>query len=53
MATTADQKKVIVRRLIDEFWNKKNFNIVNELFAPGMVYHKWDFAADSRSSRVV
>jgi steroid delta-isomerase-like uncharacterized protein len=35
----SDHKKMVVRHLMDEFWNKKNFNIAEELCAPDMVYH--------------
>lgn len=31
--------KVLVQRVFDEVWNKGNFEILDELFAPGFVRH--------------
>jgi predicted ester cyclase len=33
-----EQNKQTVRRLIDEFWNKQNFDVADQMFAPDAVY---------------
>jgi steroid delta-isomerase-like uncharacterized protein len=32
----SDQNKAVVRRIVDEHWNKKNAALVSELFAPNV-----------------
>jgi len=35
----SEQNKAIVRRLIEEVWNKGNLSLVDELFAPNYEHH--------------
>jgi len=34
----SEQNKQTVRRLMDEFWNKQNFDVADQMFAPDAVY---------------
>jgi steroid delta-isomerase-like uncharacterized protein len=34
----SEANKTVIRRLIDDFWNKQNFSIVDELCTPEMIY---------------
>lgn len=35
----SEANKAIVKRLVDEFWNKGNLGVADELFADNYVYH--------------
>jgi len=35
----SENNKAIVRRLIEEVWNKGNLSLVDELFAPNYEHH--------------
>jgi steroid delta-isomerase-like uncharacterized protein len=35
----SEQNKAIVRRLFEEFWNKGNLSVADELFAPNYEHH--------------
>src|SRR5205807_5809636 len=37
--TMSENNKAIVRRLIEEVWNKGNLSLVDELFAPNYEHH--------------
>jgi len=38
----SEENKAVVRRIVDEHWNKKNAALVNELFAPNVSLHTPD-----------
>ncbi len=35
----SEQNKAIVRRLVEEFWNKGNLSVADELFTPNYTHH--------------
>src|SRR5260370_29050686 len=35
----SENNKVVVRRLLDEVWNKGNLSLVDELFTPNFEFH--------------
>ena len=35
----SENNKAIVRRLLEEFWNKGNLSLADELFAPNYEHH--------------
>lgn len=42
MRTSPEQNKIVVRRFVEEFKNKANHNIVDELFATNFLHHLKD-----------
>jgi steroid delta-isomerase-like uncharacterized protein len=35
----SDKNRAVIRRLVDQFWNEKNSDVVDELFATDFVLH--------------
>ncbi len=36
---SVEENKAVVRRIIDELWNKGDFSVVPELISPDFIYH--------------
>jgi steroid delta-isomerase-like uncharacterized protein len=42
MSAEENKNKAVVRRYIEEAWNKKNLDVVDEIFAPDLLDHEVD-----------
>ena len=41
-----EENKAIVRRFFEEAWNQQNLNVIDEIFAPIVVFNSVQRAAD-------